>query len=417
MERLYIQGGKRISGEIDVQGAKNSALPLLAATILTEGKSVLHNCPDLSDINAACKILSYLGCDVTYSGNTVTVDAANITNTDIPESLMSEMRSSIVFLGALAARVGKTKLCFPGGCELGPRPIDLHLSSLRQLGLDIKEEHGYLDCHRTKRLRGAKIMLSFPSVGATENIMLASVTADGETIITNAAGEPEIVDLADYLNKCGAKITGAGESTVIIKGVDNLQGTEHSVIPDRIVASTYLCAGAITGGELLIKKCNPTHIESVLPVLEQTGCKIITGADNIYIRAPERLCHMETVRTMPYPGFPTDAQAPLMPLAVIANGTSVFVENIFESRYKQVSELRKMGADIRIEGKVAVIEGVDRIYGANVRATDLRGGASLIIAGLAAEGETVISDIYHIDRGYERIEDNLRSIGAKIKRI
>lgn len=419
MQKLLINGGSKLHGELNVHGAKNSALPLLAATILGTTQSTLKNCPKLSDVDAACRILSSLGCKCTRENDSVTVDTSNLTHFDVPDELMKELRSSIVFLGAIMGRLGRCKLTFPGGCNLGLRPIDLHLSALRQMGITIKEDHGFLDCYAKNGINGAKIVLSFPSVGATENIMLAAVTAKGDTEIHNAAKEPEILDLADFLIKCGAKIKGAGESTIYISGVESISGCEHQVIPDRIVAVTYLCCAAITNGEAMLHKVNYNDISSIIPVLEQMGCSIYT-LDNsrIYINAKKPLKPVQTIRTMPYPGFPTDAQALLMAVCTVAKGTSVFVENIFESRYKHVSELNRMGADIRLaDSRVAVVEGVSSLSGASVDATDLRGGGALVIAGLRAEGVTEISKIYHIDRGYEAIEKSLTVLGADIKRI
>lgn len=417
MERLLITGGVPLKGEVCVQGAKNSSLPLLAATVLCHGQTVLHNCPELSDVDAACQILSYLGCRVEREGRTVTVDARDVSGGAVPDRLMREMRSSVVFLGAIAARLGHANISFPGGCELGPRPIDLHLFALRKLGLTVREDRGCLDCTVNGRLKGTNITLSFPSVGATENILLAAATAEGTTVITNAAREPEIMDLADFLNRCGAKVKGAGEGVITIEGVERLTPCEHTVIPDRIVAATYLCCGAATGGDVTVCHTDPTHLAGILPVFEEMGCSLMVEKDRVRLKAPEgRLRAVKDVRTMPYPGFPTDAQAPVMALSALADGTSVFVENIFESRYKHASELARMGAHIKLEGRVALVEGTEKLYGAPVAATDLRGGAALVVAGLAAEGQTAISEIRHIDRGYERIEEALIPLGAKIRR-
>ncbi len=385
-------------------------------TILYGGKSVLRNCPNLSDVDAAIKILTFLGCSVVRENDTVIIDSSNIDKSEIPQELMHEMRSSIVFLGAIISRMNKAKLSFPGGCELGPRPIDLHISALKQLGVDIVEEYGSLCCEAKNGLNGVKISLAFPSVGATENIMLASVMAKGETIIVNAAQEPEIVDLANFLISRGAKIKDAGKSTVIIEGVNQLNDTEYTVMPDRIVATTYLCCAAISGGTVLVNKMNTNDIESILPILEQSGCKMQVYSDKIQIAGPSIIRPVKNIRTMPYPGFPTDAQAPIMALLTLSSGTSIFVENIFESRYKHASELVRMGADIKIEGKVAIVQGVKKLYGADVEATDLRGGAALCVAALAAHGKTKINSISHIDRGYEAIEKSLSKLGAKIKR-
>ncbi|MBQ4100779.1 MAG: UDP-N-acetylglucosamine 1-carboxyvinyltransferase [Oscillospiraceae bacterium] len=417
MQKLYVKGGNKLSGEIVAQGAKNSALPILAATILNGGQSVIHNCPNLTDVDAAVGILKNLGCNIVREQGSIIVDADVICKKEIPEKLMREMRSSIIFLGAILARCGAAKLSFPGGCELGARPIDLHLDGLRALGAEITEHHGFIDCVAAKGLVGDKISLSFPSVGATENIMIAAVLAKGTTTIINAAREPEIIDLANYLCGCGAKIKGAGESTIIIEGVTKLHNCEYSVIADRIATITYLCAIAITGGEVKIDKTNAEHISSVLPLLEDAGCEIkILGSDSIYLKRAGKLNSVKTIRTMPYPGFPTDAQAPIMALMSVANGTSVFIENIFENRYKHIGELRRLGANIKVEGKVAVVEGVKHLTSASVMATDLRGGASLVCAGLVCEGETEIDGVWHIDRGYENIEGVLTSLGANIKR-
>lgn len=418
MSEILIRGGNRLCGSITVQGAKNSALPMLAATVLTKGKSVIHNCPDISDVASTVKILKEIGAEVErdFDDHVITVDSSNVSGYEVSECLMREMRSSIMFLGAIIGRFGKARLCFPGGCELGPRPIDLHLSALNKLGVNINEHHGFIDCDASNGLRGAEIMLSFPSVGATENIILASVLAKGRTVIHNAAREPEIVDLACYLNKCGAKILNMGESTVFIDGVDELHGAEHSVIPDRIVAATYIAAAAATGGEIELKSIVPSDMSNVISVFCEMGCEISLTDDSLKFRSDKALNRVHTVRTMPYPGFPTDSAAPLIAALAVANGTTMVVENIFANRYNYVDELKRMGADIKVEERVAVIEGVRKLHGANVNCTDLRGGAAMIIAGLCAEGETVIGEIHHIDRGYESPEKILRSIGADIRR-
>ena len=416
-ETIVTRGGYPLHGELTVQGAKNSTLPLLAAALLCRGETVLHNCPQLSDVDAAVRILRRLGCRCVRRGNTLSVCADTMCRCDIPHAMMREMRSSIVFLGAILARVGEAVLSFPGGCELGPRPIDLHLSALRRLGAEIREEHGCLFCTAPKGLRGSHVALAFPSVGATENLILAAATAEGTTILTNAAREPEIEDLAGYLNQCGARIRGAGESCVIIEGLPTLTGTEYTVMPDRIAAATYMAAAAVTGGTILLKNVNSSHLLPVLSAFEETGCSLLQSGTELFLRAPERLLPVRHVRTMPYPGFPTDAQAPVMVMAAVGNGTSIFVENIFESRYKHAGELNRLGAKIKVEGKVAVIEGVPALSGAPVSAQELRGGAALVTAGLAAQGETQILNPAYIDRGYEHLEENLRRLGAEIYRI
>lgn len=417
-QKLVINGGRRLEGEIQVHGAKNSALPLLAATILAHGECILHNCPMLTDVDAACRILSCMGCRCSRNGSTVCVDSSNVCGNEIPDNLMREMRSSIVFLGAVLGRTRRCRLTFPGGCELGARPIDLHLAALREMGAEIEEQHGWLECAAPGGLHGARVTLSFPSVGATENIMLAAVCAEGTTEIHNAAREPEIVDLAEFLNKCGARISGAGGSTIAIEGVKRLEPSEHSVIPDRIAAGTYLCCAAATRGELILTRCCQEHMMGFLPVLESMGCRIYPyGGGKLYISCTRRLTAPPTIRTMPYPGFPTDIQAPFTALSSVAEGTSVFVENIFENRYRHVPELIRLGASIKVEGRVAVVQGVPELSGARVCAGELRGGAALVTAALAAEGTSEISGVCYIDRGYESIEKTLRSVGADISRV
>lgn len=416
MQSIIIDGGRRLCGEIDVQGSKNSALPILAATVLIDGISVIHNCPLLSDVDAAVSILRYLGCRVERNNHSVTVDSRGVSGYRIPDWLMREMRSSIVFLGSVLGRTGKAMLSSPGGCEIGLRPIDLHLSSLRKLGAEIEEISGEIICSMPKRKADCVISLSFPSVGATENIILASALSEGRTVIHNGAREPEISDLARFLCSAGCKIEVGTDGDIIIDGASRLHGCEHSVIPDRIVALTYLCAGAAAGGELILNNADARHFSSVLPLLESAGCRIKTESTRVSIEMKKRPGPIRDIRTMPYPGFPTDAQAPFMAVACVARGTSVIVENIFESRFKHVSELARFGAKIKIEGRVALIDGVSQLKGAKVTSPDLRGGAALVIAGLAAQGRTVITGLSHIDRGYEKIEKYLSLTGADISR-
>ena len=414
MNKLVVEGGRRLAGAISVHGAKNSALPILSATVLVHGCCRIENCPQLSDVAAAIAILEHLGCTVERDGHAVCVDATHVCRGDIPDALMREMRSSIVFLGAVAARMGGARLSFPGGCELGPRPIDLHLAALRRLGLNIDEEGGFLCCHTDGRLRGCSLTLAFPSVGATENILLAAVTADGTTTIHNAAREPEIEDLCAFLSACGAQIYGAGQSTITVDGVPQLHGCTHRVIPDRIETVTYMAAAAVTGSALLLKQVRPSHLCAVTPLFEEMGCTLTAWDDELLIGAPPRLARVKTVRTLPYPGFPTDAQALLMAATCVAVGTSVFVETIFESRYKHVGELHRLGARIKVEGRVAVVEGTPSLSGAPVECTDLRGGAALAIAALAAEGRTEITQLHHLYRGYEGFAEALAAVGACI---
>ncbi len=417
MECFVVGGGRRLSGSMRVQGSKNSALPILAATILIKGKSVIHNCPSLSDIACTIKILKALGCKVIREADTVTVDATHVNSCEIPDNLMREMRSSVVFLGAIIGRMGQAVISNPGGCEIGLRPIDLHLYAMRMLGVTVDEAYGKLSCKVKKSLKGAKITFSFPSVGATENAILASCTAKGSTTIVNSAREPEIIDLCDFLNSCGAKIKGAGESIKYVEGVDSLIGTEHSVICDRIVASTYLVGAAVTGGDVELLNTNPSHLNAVLPLLEESGCDVRVRCKSIRLTAPNELNRIDKIITQPYPGFPTDSQALFTTLCTVARGTSVIVENIFESRFKHVPELLRMGAKIKTEGRVAVVEGVSRLFAGKVVSPDLRGGAALVLAGLCAEGTTQVDNIGFIDRGYEELENNLSALNADICRM
>lgn len=418
MEKIVIYGGRQLDGKVTLQGSKNSALPILAATLVIDGISVIHNCPELTDISAALKILRHLGCKTKREGHTVTVDARSVNRFDIPEDLMREMRSSIVFLGALLARSGRGCVSPPGGCEIGLRPIDLHLSAFRRMGVDIEEKSGRLECLARNGIRSSHISLSFPSVGATENIMLASMAAKGDTVITNAAREPEIVDLANFLNRCGARIRGAGQSVIHITPVRKLFSAEHGIIPDRIVASTYMACAASAGGAIAVDGVVKEHIVPVTHVFETAGCAVSFNGREMTIRAPYRPSRIRYLRTMPYPGFPTDSQAIVMAMLATAKGTSIITEKIFENRFRHVPELIKMGADIRVEnGCVAIVEGVERLNGASVNATDLRGGCALAVAALGAQGETQIGEIHHIDRGCERLEAGLVRLGADVRRI
>lgn len=417
MQCLKIEGGFPLQGEIPVHGAKNSALPLLAAAVLCREEVIFHNCPGLSDVAAACRILEQLGCRIRREGSTIAVDPSAIGNHWVPDHLMREMRSSVVFLGSVAARLGEASLCFPGGCELGARPIDLHLMGLRALGMEIIEQERHIYARVPNGLRGARIHLRFPSVGATENILLAAVLAEGETVIENAAREPEIGDLAAFLNCCGAKVQGAGSGTLTVEGVSRLHGCSYTVMPDRIEAATWLCCGASAGGEILVSGARPDHLESLLPLLERMGCRLRLDAAGIRLQAPERLSGCGEVVTSPYPGFPTDMQAVLMACACGAEGESSFEETIFENRFRHSAEFEKMGARIQVEGMKARVRGVRSLQGADVTATDLRGGAAMAALALRAEGATVIRDIRHIDRGYECLERDLSLLGASIRRV
>lgn len=416
VEQYRISGGKKLAGEYELTGAKNAVLPILAATIVTGNKSIIKSCPALSDVRNMIEILREIGCKVTYEGDCVIVDSTSISSYTIPEHLMREMRSSVFLMGPMIARCGKVTLSYPGGCEIGLRPIDIHLSALRKLGVTIKETHGFLECTADK-LIGSRILLDFPSVGATENAMLAATAAEGETIIINPAKEPEIVDLQNFLNNSGAEIRGAGTGEIVIHGRKPFHEVEHKVIPDRIEGGTILAAVAITGGNVLLKNAVPEHMSIALSKLREAGCRIKEGKDYIDLSAPMKLKYIDTIKTQPYPGFPTDMQSQFLTIMTVAQGTSIISETIFESRFKHVDELRKMGARIKVDGRTAIITGVKGLTGARVFAKDLRGGASLVIAGLGAEGETIVENICHIDRGYDKFEVVLKNIGADIIRV
>lgn len=419
MSILQINGCRELDGVIRIQGAKNSVLPIMAASILAEGVSVIHNCPRLADVDVSVRILEHLGCEVHRNGESLYINSAGLIRSDIPDALMREMRSSVVFLGAILARTGETRLSLPGGCELGPRPIDLHISALRQLGAEIDEIGGKIIC-KAKHLKGCRINLSTPSVGATENAMLTACRCKGTTIITNPAREPEIEDLQNYLRKLGINISGAGTSIITIEGSDAKKDVEHTIISDRIVAATYLSAVTSAGGKIRLEEANPRHIMTVIDVLREIGCNIeINDVDRGIITASRKgsLKAARPISTSPYPGFPTDAQPPVMAAVLKAEGTTVFVENIFENRYRHVEELKRLGADIKTEAKTAIVCGVKHLSGAELRSTDLRGGAALVVAALGAEGTSEISGLHHIERGYESLESALQCLGADVKLI
>lgn len=416
MEIFKINGQNKLTGDVTLHGAKNSALPILCAALLVKGESVIHNCPDLSDVKTTLKILEDLGCRVKRNGDTVVIDAADVTASRIDESVMRTMRSSILFLGSLISRTGCASIYLPGGCDIGTRPVDMHIRALKSLGATITENGSSITCC-ARHLTGAKIILPFASVGATENIMIAAAVSKGKTIIINPAREPEICDLAEFLNKCGARIYGAGETTIEIEGVDKLTPCEHRIIPDRILASTYMSACAASGGEIVIHDVRPTHLSPVFPVFNEMGCRLYLSNNDLRVAAPKRLRRVRMIKTMPFPAFPTDSQSPVTAALTLAKGTSVIKENIFENRFRFVSQLNRFGADVTVDEQMAVINGVKILHGADVYATDLRGGAALVVAGIAAEGETTVHSIEHIDRGYADLEMNFRHLGADIKRI
>lgn len=416
MEKFIVNGGNRLNGEVNISGAKNAILPILAATVIDGNESTIFNVPNLRDVEIMEKILLSLGCSVKHVGNIMWVDSSTLNKIEIPEELVREMRSSIILMGAMLSRTGETRISYPGGCEIGPRPIDMHLKALRELGAEIDESHGYIYC-KTNGLIGTEIQLDYPSVGATENIILAAVKAKGTTVIRNAAREPEIIDLQNYLNNAGAKIKGSGNSVIIIEGVEKLKNVNHNTMPDRIVAGTFMVASAITKGEIIIKNVVVDHLQSINAKLKEAGCSIYTDEKSLKIIGPKKIYPIEMTQTLPYPGFPTDMQAQLMALLSIASGTSIITETVFENRFKHAEELIRMGANIKTFGKVAVIKGVKELTGAKTTAKDLRGGACLVLAGLAAGGQTEIENIYHIKRGYEDFHIRLREIGADIKLI
>ena len=415
MSFYEITGGRPLSGTVAVQGAKNSVLPMMAAALLAPGVSVIHNCPDLTDVSAAMDILRLLGCSVTREGDTVTINAASPVPAPIPEQLSRELRSSVIFMGAMLSRMGTGELAYPGGCDLGPRPIDLHLSALRMLGADIREEQGTLRFGWSRWPRGREVCLALPSVGATENAMLAACGCPGVTTIVGAAREPEIVDLGRFLAAMGADIAGAGESTIVIRGGKALFPARYTVMGDRIAGATYLCAAAAAGGEIEVTGLRGEHLSALLAILEEAGCVVYTQGASICLRSDGLLEGVSPVRTGPYPAFPTDCQPLLMAALAGGNGSTIFVENMFDSRYRHVNELARMGADIRVDGRVAVVKGRGRLHGASVRGTDLRGTAALVIAALSAQGVSQVHDLRYIRRGYDGLERDLAALGAEIR--
>ncbi|MBP1961387.1 UDP-N-acetylglucosamine 1-carboxyvinyltransferase [Paenibacillus aceris] len=415
MEKLVIEGGRPLTGAIQIHGAKNAALPILAACMLASGTHTLHNVPNLLDIDTMLRILRALGCRADQQGDAVSITTSTANSSHIPEELMGQMRSSIFLMGPLLARFGSVTVYQPGGCAIGERKIDLHLKGLQALGASIEEFANKIVC-TAESLHGSEIVLDFPSVGATENIMMAAVKAEGITTIYNAAREPEIQDLQNFLNAMGADIIGAGTDTITIRGVATLSPCTYRIIPDRIVAGTFMVAAAATKGNITLEKVNPAHLTSVIHVLKRAGVQINTDGDIIHVSCPTRPKAVERIVTSPHPSFPTDLQSQVMVLLSLADGMSVMKETIFEGRFKHVDELSRMGADIRVDMSSAFIRGVPRLYGATVEATDLRAGAALVIAGLAAHGTTIVEQIHHIDRGYDRIEHMLSRLGASVHR-
>ncbi|MEQ1679982.1 MAG: UDP-N-acetylglucosamine 1-carboxyvinyltransferase [Nitrospira sp.] len=414
MDEILIRGGKRLAGDVRISGAKNSALPILASTILGGGECVITNLPRVVDVLTMGKLLGILGAKVSHEGNRAVIQVNAIESTEAPYDLVKTMRASVLVLGPLVARWGEAKVSLPGGCAIGSRPVNLHLAGLAKLGADISIEHGYITA-RAKRLRGARIYCDTPTVTGTENLMMAATLAEGVTTLENAAKEPEIVDLAEFLVKRGARIRGAGTDEIVIEGVRELHGGDHDVIPDRIEAGTYLAAAAVTQGDVIVTHCRPGHLEAVLMKLREAGADVQEGNDHVRLTMPGTLRGTD-IRTLPFPGFPTDMQAQMVALLSLAEGTSVVTETVFESRFMHVEELRRMGANIRVEGNRLVVTGRKQLTGAPVMASDLRASAGLIVAGLAAEGVTHVQRVYHLDRGYERIEEKLGALGAEVQR-
>ncbi|MBI5327584.1 MAG: UDP-N-acetylglucosamine 1-carboxyvinyltransferase [Deltaproteobacteria bacterium] len=416
MDKIIIQGGSRLAGEVEISGAKNAALAILSAALLTDEWNTFYNVPRLKDIETIKTLLLHIGADIEEDGNTLKIRTRNIQNAEAPYDLVKTMRASALVLGPLLARFKKARVSLPGGCAIGARPMNLHLLALEKMGADIKIESGYIDVKVVPRLKGAKIYFDISTVTGTENIMMAAALADGITILENAACEPEVAELADVLNNMGACIKGGGTDCITIEGVDSLKPVTHTVMPDRIEAGTFMVATGMTKGNVLIKNCPIQNLETLAVKLQAAGVEIKTESGGVRVIGNSPLQSVD-VKTLPYPGFPTDMQAQFMAMMSIANGLSVITETVFENRFMHVSELRRMGADIRIDGRNAFVKGMSSLNGAPVMATDLRASASLILAGLAAEGVTEVSRVYHLDRGYEKIEEKLKRLGANIKRV
>lgn len=417
MEKIIVRGGKRLSGSVKVEGAKNAVLPVIAATLLaSDGKSIIHDVPTLSDVYTINEVLRNLNADVAFHNNQVTVDASKELLDEAPFEYVRKMRASVLVMGSLLARNGRARVALPGGCAIGSRPIDQHLKGFEAMGAKVKVGNGFIDAEVEGRLKGARIYLDFPSVGATENIMMAAVLAEGTTILENVAKEPEIVDLANLLNKMGGNVKGAGTATIKIEGVDKLYGAEHAIIPDRIEAGTFMTAAAITGGNVLVIGAVPEHLTSLIAKMEEMGVEIIEEAEGLRVIGPEKLKAVD-IKTMPHPGFPTDMQSQMMALLLRAEGIGMITETVFENRFMHVEEFRRMNANIKIEGRSVITNGPSDIQGAEVAATDLRAAAALILAGLAADGVTRMTELKHLDRGYVNFHGKLAALGADIIRV
>ncbi|MDX8363718.1 UDP-N-acetylglucosamine 1-carboxyvinyltransferase [Cytobacillus sp. Hm23] len=417
MEKIIVRGGKRLSGTVKVEGAKNAVLPVIAASLLaSEGKSIISDVPELSDVYTVNEVLRYLNADVTFNNNQIIVDASRELTIEAPFEYVRKMRASVLVMGSLLARNGQAKIALPGGCAIGSRPIDQHLKGFEAMGATVKVGNGYIDAKVDGKLQGAKIYLDFPSVGATENILMAATLAEGTTIIENCAKEPEIVDLANFLNKMGAKVRGAGTGTIRVEGVKTLYGTTHQVIPDRIEAGTFMVAAAITGGDVYVQGAVPEHLSSLIAKMEEMGVTITEEHDGIRVVGPQTLKAVD-LKTMPHPGFPTDMQSQMMSLLLCAEGTSMITETVFENRFMHVEEFRRMNGNIKIEGRSVIINGRSDLQGAEVAATDLRAAAALILAGLAAKGHTRVTELKHLDRGYVSFHEKLTGLGADIERV